>query len=451
MVTPSRQAENTIAFIDNYCQHYEHLFGDVRQFEAFKFLHLGMLSESPRKSLPEMAKVVGLKDSQSLHHFLREAVWDVRALRETRLRLTKLLIGEREMILCIDETGARKKGKATDYVARQYIGNLGKTANGIVSVNAYGIVEGMTYPLIFQIFKPQKCLKKGDKYQSKPEIAVRIIQELRERGFKIKLVLADSLYGESGDVIKVLEELKLKFIVAIRSNHSVLMPPGSRKRYNRWKAYEQELSHRKPENRYIREIIFGQRRCLRYYQISKSNTPDPTGDESWYVMTNLGVDIQVNVAQLYSLRNWIEYGFKQVKNELGWIDFRLTDYASIQRWWELIFSAYLLVSIQATYFQSATANLEVQNQQNSLTENSSAVNSSTAQFSQHSQWELGITWKSALNNLRLILQPYIFYCLIQAWLQVFPVPGMNRCFLKLIALMNDFRASPIPLNYPIAS
>jgi len=35
------------------------------------------------------------------------------------------------------------------------------------------------------------------------------------------------------------------------------------------------------------------------------------------------------------------YGFKQVKNELGWADFRLTDYASIERWWEIVLSAYL--------------------------------------------------------------------------------------------------------------
>jgi SRSO17 transposase len=35
----------------------------------------------------------------------------------------------------IDETGDKKKGKKTDYVNRQYIGNLGKIENGIVSVN----------------------------------------------------------------------------------------------------------------------------------------------------------------------------------------------------------------------------------------------------------------------------------------------------------------------------
>jgi len=54
-------------------------------------------------------------------------------------------------------------------------------------------------------------------------------------------------------------------------------------------------------------------------------------------MTNLPGNIQLVIGQLYSLR-WIEYSFKQIKNELGWADFRLTDYQSIERWWELVFS-----------------------------------------------------------------------------------------------------------------
>ena len=32
---------------------------------------------------------------------------------------------------------------------------------------------------------------------------------------------------------------------------------GAKKRYNRWQAYEQKLSRRRSETRYIREIIFG--------------------------------------------------------------------------------------------------------------------------------------------------------------------------------------------------
>ena len=88
---------------------------------------------------------------------------------------------------------APRQGKTTDYVAKQYIGNLGKTAQGIVSVNAYAVVSEITYPLLFKIFKPRKCLKPGDEYKTKPEIAQQIIQEITEWGFRIKLVLADSL------------------------------------------------------------------------------------------------------------------------------------------------------------------------------------------------------------------------------------------------------------------
>lgn len=40
----------------------------------------------------------------------------------------------------------------------------------------------------------------------------------------------------------------------------------------------------------------------------------------------------------------------------------------------------------------------------------------------------------------------IFYCLIQPWLTAFRIPGMKRCFLKLIDLMNDFRAFPISFS-----
>ena len=64
-------------------------------------------------------------------------------------------------------------------------------------------------------------------------------------------------------------------------------------------------------------------------------------------------------------------------------------------------------------------------------------------FESHQRWEAGTTWKSALNNLRLLIQPFIFWCLLQSWLQVFPIPGLKRGLFKLMACMNDFRAAPI--------
>jgi len=117
---------------------------------------VGLIAELPRKTLPAIARAGGLDDAQPLHHFLAHSPWQVAAFRKKRLQLLKRVLQERPFILCIDETGDKKKGKTTDYVARQYIGNLGKIENGIVSVNAYGVMDEVTFPLAFEVFKPQK-------------------------------------------------------------------------------------------------------------------------------------------------------------------------------------------------------------------------------------------------------------------------------------------------------
>ena len=88
------------------------------------------------------------------------------------VNLAKLPLGA----ICLDETGDVKKGKTTNYISRQDIGNLGKTERGIVSVNAYDIVKGITYPLMFKIFKTKTCIKPQDIYQTKPQLAVEILQ-----------------------------------------------------------------------------------------------------------------------------------------------------------------------------------------------------------------------------------------------------------------------------------
>ncbi len=92
-------------------------------------------------------------------HFLTESHWDVQVLRSRRLGLISQVVQGRKIYLIIDETEDNKKGQATDYVDRQYIGNLGKIENGIVSVNAYGMIEGIAFPLLFKIYKPRKQLK----------------------------------------------------------------------------------------------------------------------------------------------------------------------------------------------------------------------------------------------------------------------------------------------------
>jgi SRSO17 transposase len=52
-----------------------------------------------------------------------------------------------------------------------------------------------------------------------------MIRTLQAMGFQFELVLADSLYGESKiNFVNVLDELKLPYILAIRSNHGLRLP-----------------------------------------------------------------------------------------------------------------------------------------------------------------------------------------------------------------------------------
>jgi len=47
MMSKARQAVPTVTFVDEYCQGYQDLFPDVRSFEHFKYLHVGMLKDDP--------------------------------------------------------------------------------------------------------------------------------------------------------------------------------------------------------------------------------------------------------------------------------------------------------------------------------------------------------------------------------------------------------------------
>jgi SRSO17 transposase len=184
------------------------VFHNVRHFEQFTQLILGMLAETKRKSLPRLAKTVQ-GDHQALHHFLANAEWSVEELRAIRLRLTRQALDGRAFMLGIDETGDPKKGQTTDYVAPQYVGSRHHVEPGIVSVNAYGVLNNVTFPLAFARYKPKTCLKPGDVFQTKPALALDLLQQLLAVDLHVDVVLADTVYGESSVLVSALEHLGL--------------------------------------------------------------------------------------------------------------------------------------------------------------------------------------------------------------------------------------------------
>lgn len=419
-MSASRSPEPTIGFVDEYCQLFAELFPQVRSYEAFKHLHLGMISDIKRKSLPAIARAVGLENHQSLHHFLSESPWVASHLSDKRLDIILKILDGRRLILLIDETGDCKKGKSTDYVKRQYIGNVGKKENGIVAVTAYGLFQGMILPLSFEVYKPRERLKEGDEYLSKPQIAAGMIRQLQGMGFCFELVLADSLYGEAQtNFVNVLEELKLPYILAIRSNHAVWLPAEQAVFAEPWQSFERTFSNGTTETRYRQEIIYGQRHHQKRYWLLTTDPQTLPENSTSYVMA-AAPEIKLDeIGDCYGFRTWIEYGLKQSKDTLGWADFRMTHYEQIEKWWEIVMSAFLMVSLFADVFNDSCP---VAHQH----------------FAQHPWWDNQNGWKNLLNNVRLIIQPLISWNLLKRWLEVFPSRALKKGFEQLTSKMEAF-------------
>ncbi|HEU5382260.1 MAG TPA: hypothetical protein VFV38_43150, partial [Ktedonobacteraceae bacterium] len=228
-----------------------------------------------------------------------------------------------------------------------------------------------------------------------------------------------------------LEGLHLTSVLAIRSNHGVWLPADQPVHLTRWRFFERTFSDGAQQTRAIREIISGKRGRIRSYLLTTDPTMHPK-DGTWYVMTNLESKLEKTIGNTYGLRTWIEYGLKQAKNESGWADDRVTDDAEIERWWELVFSAYQLVSFHCP--ASGLASQEVPSEQDAQT-------SPVEHFAEHAWWDMGQGWKNTLDHLRLLLQPHVFSCLLLPWLVVFDLPGLRAGFLALTTLMNFFHAA----------
>ena len=223
--------------------------------------------------------------------------------------------------------------------------------------------------------------------------------------------------------------MNLNFIVAIRSNHKAWGVTDAKVKYSKWQRFKRVFSDLSSEDRYIREIICGDNPEIKYWQITTDKEELPK-NTTWYVMSKFPNITPREVGNFYGLRTWVEYGLKQSKNELGWADFRLTNYPPIEKWWEIIFSAYLMVSLHSEQLLK----LPPQSESN---------------FSSHPGWDKGKGWKNILNNLRLILQPFVLFNFIKPWLRVFTVPKLSEGFFKLQMLVNNLSRSIFQnLNIP---
>jgi len=82
----------------------------------------------------------------------------------------------------------------------QYIGEIGKTENGIVVVTTHLYDGRKSLPLDIELYQHADSLTQGKQdplFEKKPELAIKLIELTLSRGYQPGIVIVDAGYGNN--------------------------------------------------------------------------------------------------------------------------------------------------------------------------------------------------------------------------------------------------------------
>jgi SRSO17 transposase len=208
-----------------YLDSFRDCFADHRAVEHLRAYCRGLLSDLPRKSVEPIALASGTA-VRALQEFLRDYTWDHAEVRDRLQRRLAAGPGDEPDPLgtvgIVDETSAAKKGTKTPGVQRQYLGCVGKVANGIVTVHR-AVTRGRFKALLDgELFLPEswdadrdRCaaagIPDGVVYRPKWRIALDQVRRAVANGLHLDWVGFDEGYGGKPGFLAGLEDAGLTY------------------------------------------------------------------------------------------------------------------------------------------------------------------------------------------------------------------------------------------------
>jgi DDE superfamily endonuclease len=363
--------------LEAYAAQFDALWGSLAQRRGLRAYLQGLLLPRDRNktltALADAEPITGAqhREVQRLQWFVSESTWDHEQVNQQRIQLLQAdpaTAPNGRGVLVIDDTGDRKDGSATDHVARQYLGSVGKTDNGIVAVTSLWADARCYWPLHAVPYTPASRLPRGKTdpgFRTKPKLAAELVAAARQAGIPFRAVVADCLDGDNIGFVEALGAARVPFVLALKPRKGTWAPAEaahtpveaarelgwrSPRRPGQWRRIRRRFRDGHTETWWAADAVLGGWGPQGPHRLVVATTdparlPKPT---TWYLLCNLARPASRRAQQaqlgeivaLYGLRNWVEQGYKQVKDELGWADFQVRSDRAIRRHWTLVCCAF---------------------------------------------------------------------------------------------------------------
>jgi SRSO17 transposase len=313
--------------------------------QALERYTTGLRTELPHKNGDTIAQAVPGTSAQRVQEFLTKMPWDEEDLNRQRVGKMIAEATPGDGVLVFDDTGFPKQGGASVGGARQYAGTLGKVGHCQVAGTCCYTDPRATWPVAVRLSLPQTWAQDPARrqqarvpaevaFQTKPEIALALLEQARAWGVPHRCVVADADDGDHPHVLAGLEARQESYVVAVRTDFAVRV--GSAATSPVWRADERLHSVPRWQGRTIRWRK-GTKGWLRKKFVAVRGwrvTRDGARHEGWrvgeratqgqpgerqYVWSNLPpATPRETLAGYAHRRHAIEQFHEEAKGELGW-------------------------------------------------------------------------------------------------------------------------------------
>ncbi len=356
--------------LEEFLQPYLFCCGYTQTFGHLHTYCRGLLSDLKRKSAEPIALASGCA-VRTVQEFLRDHPWHHTPVRDVLQRavgaeLAGLPDDGLGTVGLIDETSALKSGAKTPGVQRQYLGCVGKIANGIVTVHL-GVCKGR-YKTLFdaELFLSEEWANDRERcraagipddlvYRPKSTIALEEVDRAKANGVLLDWLTFDEGYGKAPEFLCGLDERDLRFVGEVPKSLSCLPVHGSGKRpgatvkgqraedvvrrgtafvkqpWVKVKLARQTLGTQTWE---VKAAQVWQKQDKQwstrtYWLIWARNVV--TGEEK-YFLSNAPADTKLQALVRVAFRRWnVEHTFRVGKSELGFTHYEGRNYTGLMR------------------------------------------------------------------------------------------------------------------------